>query len=185
MKHLLTGESLDLRPHGHGFEIRCPTGAVGRARWHHVDAGMGVRQVVRALSKHWSAAARYVVEDAEGVVRLEITKSEGRMGAFDMHVTDGEGRPIGSATMDALRLGHVHPHIDLADADGTAVGYVTTSGSPEVFDAEGRAIADVTIGSTRPVMGQPLYQVRFATHIDRTTKALVVGAIMCWAVRFR
>lgn len=185
MPNLLAGDALDLRPDGHSFEIDSPAGVLGRAHWHRGDAGMSPRRVARALSRQWSAGARYVVEDVNGTPQLEVLKSEGRTGAFAMQVRDALGRPLGSAAADSVRLLRTSPHVALSDPSGAPLGHMTTSGAPEVFDAQGRPVADISVGATRVVMGQPLYRVRFATQVDHTTKAIVLGAVMCWAVRFR
>lgn len=184
MSDLFVGDSFSLTPDGYTFEIASAAGVIGRAAWRSVDSGMSVRAALRSLDRHWASAADYLIEDVHGVHQCTVHKSAGRAGAFEMQVVGAQDRLIGSAAAPSVGFRNLSPDIVLSDAVGTPVGRMTTGGAPTVIDTSGRAIAHVTIGTTRTVMGRAVYRMDLTTQLVPTTTAVVMGTMICWAVRF-
>ena len=154
---------------------------VARTRNRPVAATHWWTYVLRLLASS-GATRRHEIEvlDTGDVVRWLIALDPGDPNTFAAEVTLPDGTLVGRASADGGFL-DPFPTIELTDSAGTRVGYATSDGAPQVFDPDGRLIAELTWqGAERP-FDMTRWRLQFLVpRVAAELRAVVLAGIIAW-----
>lgn len=174
------GDLVATRTHTH-YEISAGGRLVARTRNRPVAATHWWSHVLRLLgSRHATRRIEIDVLDASDVPRWQIVLEPGGPQTYAAEVALPDGTPIGRASADG-GLVNPFPKIELTDPTGVRLGHATSAGAPQVFDAGGRLIAELTWqGAERP-FDKPRWRLAFVDpDVTASLRAVVVAAIIAW-----